>query len=376
MKQVLRNILDNYLIKQNRIISKSFYNNVFKYNPQLKKPVEGEEVWLKKWKKYDSKLTPFSFRIFSQYICNNLDIVPLEICQTYIEPYLTPSQYMYFYSDKNSFDLLFPQGVLPKSYLRKIKGIWYDEKYNLVNNNEIVKLLGEIDCEGVIVKPTLSSSGRGVVKFSRKDNVFINGEGERLTLDFLNDNYKYDCIIQEAFVQHEFFSEFNKSSVNTIRIATYRDSTGEIRYLNSFVRIGSIGSVVDNAHAGGMFVGVSPNGHLGNYVCDQYGRTKSEFNEIDFNNNVFTIPCWDNIIEKVKEWSKYIIHCDLIAWDVVLDTKGIPHILEVNVGGYGGWAFQFTSGPMFGNYTDDVMKVVLKRKNNSQTSILFRKKQL
>ena len=110
-----------------------------------------------------------------------------------------------------------------------------------------------------------------------------------------------DFIIQQAFEQHSFFSFFNPTSVNTLRIVSYRDSKGEIQILNSILRIGLAGSVVDNAHAGGMFVGVSKDGVLGKYVCDQYGRTQTVFNNIDFASDEFVVPFWDVIKENIKE---------------------------------------------------------------------------
>ncbi len=374
IKTIIKNTIDLFLYKQARKISHSFYSNAIHFNPILREPAEGEKEWLEKWRQYDQKLSPMAYRVFSHYIGPNLDIVPLEICSSICEPVLTPHNFMDFYSDKNSFDLLFPAGTLPNTFLRKSRGRYLTQNYAPIINRQVDDILNGIDCKELIVKPTLSSSGKGVEKFFRDGSTWLNKKKEILSLEYLNENYKNDCIVQEAFIQHPFFSQFNESSVNSIRMVSYRDSLGLIHVLNSFLRIGAKGSVVDNAHAGGMFVGVDNKGRLGEYVCDQYGRKQTFFNDINFSTSSFVIPHWNSICEKVIELSHYIIHHDLIAWDVILDTEGKPHILEVNVGGYGGWAFQFTSGPMFGDYTDDVMEYVTRKMTDSELKIMFYRK--
>lgn len=375
VKSFIKKIVNKHLIWQSKKISDSFYSNVIRYNPQLREKAVDEEKWLEKWRQFDSCLSPMAFRIFSRYIGPNMDIVPLEICNSICEPVLTPYNFNFFYSDKNSFDILFPQGTLPKTLLRKIRGKWFDSNYAPITHEIINQYINSFENNDIIVKPSRSSSGKGVEKFSRKNNSYINANGEQLTLSFLDKGYPFNCIIQVAFSQHSFFAKFNPTSVNSIRIVTYRDSAGVIHPLNSFLRIGASGSVVDNAHAGGMFIGVDSGGKLGKYVCDQFGRTSQVFNNIDFSKESFVVPNWKTINNKVIELSQYIIHHDLIAWDAVLDVDGIPHILEVNIGGYGGWAFQFTSGPMFGDYTDDVMKTSLQRMKETELKMMFIRKQ-
>lgn len=374
MKRSIKSLIDKYLVKQGRKRSKSFYDNAIQYNPSLKESVKGENEWLEKWRKFDPKLSPMAYRVFSRYIGPSMDIVPLEVCSSICEPVLTPRNFMDYYSDKNSFDLLFPKGTLPQTFLRNIRGRFFNRDYAPIETTKVNEYLNCIDCKELIVKPTLSSSGKGVEKFFRDGSTYVNKKKEILSLEYLNKNYKNDCIIQEVFIQHSFFSQFNETSVNSIRIVTYRDSRGIIHALNSFLRIGAKGSVVDNAHAGGVFVGIDKKGCLGKYVCDQYGQKHTVFNGIDFSTGSFVIPHWNLICDKVEELSMYVIHHDLIAWDAILNAEGNPQILEVNVGGYGGWAFQFTSGPMFGDYTDDVMEYVTQKKEDSELKMSFYRK--
>ena len=57
-------------------------------------------------------------------------------------------------------------------------------------------------------------------------------------------------------------AQFNSTSVNTLRIVVYRSVTDNNLYVtNSILRIGLKDSVIDNAHAGGVFIGIDNNGN-------------------------------------------------------------------------------------------------------------------
>lgn len=334
------------------------YKKIISVNEFLGKEADGEKEWLDKWKNYDKNISPLSFRIFSRFIGPDINILPLELCAGLIEPILTPRSFRDVYSDKNEFDLIIPD-VLPTTFLRNISGRFYSRDYNIIL--DVDKFLQDINCEKIILKPTRTSSGIGVVIFYKLGVHFYNSKGLKLDKNYLDLLYKKNYIIQEYFEQSDFTAQFNLSSVNTIRVSTYRDSNGEINVLRSIMRIGSNGSEVDNAHAGGVFCGVDDKGKIGSYVCDQFGSTAIVFNNINFSENVFFVPNFDSIKNMVKDIHKKIIHHDLIAFDVVLDKNNMPKLLEINVGGFGGWAFQFTSGTIFREYTDDVMTYCLNR---------------
>lgn len=111
-------------------------------------------------------------------------------------------------------------------------------------------------------------------------------------MEYLNRGYKRNFIIQKAVSQSSFMSVFNPSSVNTLRVATYRSvKTGKVHVINAVMRIGASGKNVDNAHSGGRFIGIDhKTGIVGKYVCDWLGKTDTVFNGIDFSKESFQIP--------------------------------------------------------------------------------------
>ena len=83
-----------------------------------------------------------------------------------------------------------------------------------------------------------------------------------LSASFLSDICGDDIILQEALEQHSDIAKFNKSSINTLRLSVYRSIKDEVCHITGVImRIGYSGSVVDNAHQGGCFVGIDENGN-------------------------------------------------------------------------------------------------------------------
>lgn len=249
--KVIKDILRKHLVSARKKAYLKLYEKIIACNPELKYCADGEKEWLKKWRKYDSRLLPFAYRIFSRYIGSDVNIVPLELCVNLVEPILTPAQFLGFYNDKNSLDRIFPILYSPRVYIRNINGVFYDENYNSINNRISDKLLHSIDEDVIVLKPSLASSGVGVKIYKKYNGCFVDSHNVVLSLDFLKANYGCNYLITEFFAQSEVTSFFNVSSVNTIRIATYRDRKGMIHPLRSILRIGNKGANVDNAHAGG-----------------------------------------------------------------------------------------------------------------------------
>lgn len=370
IKRILKDRLYN---KKKQAYLKS-YNEIFKLHPELSKSAYYEKEWLEKWKKYDSSIKPFSYRIFSRYIGSDINIIPLELLPTLYEPILTPGQFLNYYNDKNCLDKIIPSSFSPIVYLRNINNIFYDGNYNFLDRRIVDSYLDSLtDVDRLIVKPSVSRGGANVKKFHRENNYFIDKNQNVLSSDYLKRAYGCDYIIEECIRQSDSTAIFNKSSVNTIRIATFRDSNGIIHPLKAFFRIGVKGQDVDNTHAGGTTCGINDEGYLGKYVCDLLGNTSSIFNEIDFSKTrKFENFC--NIKEFAIKVSSYILHHNLVALDVALNQYNIPKILEINIGGFSGWGYQFNSGSVFGEFTDAITEYCYKENHKVTIESLLKYK--
>lgn len=359
MKNTLRNFQKycNYKFATKNYIS--YYKQIIESNPALARPVEGENEWLKHWRTYDKNLSPLCYRIFSRYVNKDCDIIPLEYISSIIEPILTPLKYLSYYSDKNNFNKLLPNHFMPKVLLMNIDRLMFDGDYNLIDRDKIDTYLRDIQNKYniLILKPSRLASGNGV-QILKKDNAgnLVNNRGKQLSASMLKEDYNANYLIQECVEQSEFMSQFNPSSVNTIRIATYRDLNGKVHYLSAGMRIGAKGSNVDNAHAGGKFCGISQDGKIGHYVCDWLGFKQSEHNGLYFNNNDWVIPDYEVIKQFAINVSERIIHHDLVALDIALNKDGKPILIEFNVGGFGAWFFLMGGQSIFGGMENQIMQ--------------------
>ncbi len=321
----------------------------------------GIKDWKSKWYKYDKKLTPLSYQIFSRYIGEDVNIIPLEILAGIVEPVLTPEPFRAQYGDKNNLEQLFHGIRMPATLVRNIEGVYYDRNYNPVTNP--LDFVYDNQFGRIILKPTREQSGRGVKMFSYKNGQYADNEGNVLNLEYLDKVYKRNFIIQEALSQSPYMKQFNPTSINTLRVATYRSvKTGEVHVINSVMRIGASGQNVDNAHSGGKFIGIDiKDGTVGKYVCDWLGKKETVFNDIDFSKASFRIPDWEKVCEFAKQVSERILFGNLVALDIAIDDQGNPTLIEANVGGFSGWFFQFTTGSVFGEFTDEVMECCWKQ---------------
>ena len=124
-----RNILKRIKINQYQKNRQGWYDFVIKCNPELNdfSDFEGERKWLEKWNKWVPGISSKAYRVFSQYIGGDINIVPYEVTDAIVEPILTPFEYREVYNDKNSLGILFPLSWRPKNYLRRINGCYYIE---------------------------------------------------------------------------------------------------------------------------------------------------------------------------------------------------------------------------------------------------------
>lgn len=110
-----------------------------------------------------SYVNPNYYKLFSLYIGKDLSIVPEDVTHNVIESIMNPPSYRAFFEDKSMFDRVLPQGLTPKTFLRRIDGGYQDEVYHNIALNDD-RLFSLINGQNrIIVKQTVDSiSGPGV----------------------------------------------------------------------------------------------------------------------------------------------------------------------------------------------------------------------
>lgn len=149
-----------------------------------------------------------------------------------------------------------------------------------------------------------------------------------------------DWIVEELIIQDSRVSEFNSSSINTVRFPSFRHGN-DIRQAYPCMRFGRSGSVVDNAGQSGIFVSVDINtGKIISDAFNEHGARCETHPDSGKKFIGFKIPRWDELLRIAKE-----IHLTMpgeqtyVAFDFALSDKGWV-LVEAN---WGDWVLQQTS---------------------------------
>jgi len=219
---------------------------------------------------------------------------------------------------------------------------------------------------GLIIKPTLDTcNGIGVKLLDGSDSNLVNKQ-------FAEYNINY--IVQYKVQQHSEMARLNHSSLNTLRMFTYRDIDGKVHYLKkkTFIRFGGKGAIMDNGSAGGGICKVNEDGIVDDAV-HRFKKLKTDSLAKNYGISEIRVPSFGKAIELVVSLHEKLSYFDYIGWDVAIGETGIPIFIEHNVlpsveGP------QLISGPVFGEYLDEVMEriSVVRKEKRVYTANYFR----
>ncbi|MCR5657842.1 MAG: hypothetical protein K6G25_00780 [Bacteroidales bacterium] len=281
------------------------------------------------------------------------EYIPRSLYYVELQPKACMVPYRDAYANKNMADILLPDVKHAHTILKRMNGYFYYEN-KPVTKEEAIKACSNLS--NAIIKPVLESSGKGVQGLE-----VSNGRTsiEGLSIEQLFDKYGDNFQIQEKLKQHAKMNELNATSVNTLRILTYRSGM-EILLIYSVVRIGRQGQVIDNQNAGGMSTIIGEDGRLGKYAFSGYTGERVEKTDSGTVLEGFEIPSYAKAIETVKRLHYELPFFNLIGWDIAIDEVGDPVLIEWNSNpGLSQSAF----GPGFGKYTERIIRELWPRKN-------------
>ncbi len=329
-----------------------------------------ERDFVEKWSIIDKKVKPEYYRAYRNLSKNDsLDFLPDYMYYALVEPILNNYQFAAFGNEKNFYDKILTGVNLPITILRNVASINLDKNYNVINLNEskLEELCKEID--SIFVKPTIDSGqGKNVMKFNRHGNIFKSTDGQDLRLELLNKVYKSDFIIQESLSQCDLLNQFNKDSINTLRILTYRSvKDNEVHVLHTTLRVGKKGALIDASRAGGRFCGVSQNGMLFKRVQDSKGNEYPDFNGFNVIEKDYFIPNFDKVLDISKRTAQQIVHHRVLALDVMIDSNDQPRLIEINPVNQGMFIFQAAIGPMFKEFTNEVIEYCISNRSEYES---------
>jgi len=180
-------------------------------------------------------------------------------------------------------------------------------------------------------------------------------------IDDLLKRLGHSFLIQEYIEQHPFFSKLNPTSVNTVRIFTYRSvADNKVHVLHSVLRIGKKGATVDNQASGGISCGINEKtGSLNNFAIDKYGTKYYKSNKILFSG--LTVPKYGQMKEIAAEIAYSFPYHRLLGFDFALDKNERIRLIEVNNRNNEMNFYQMNNGSLFGGFTLEIMEYCKRR---------------
>lgn len=349
-------LLSKYLIRKKHILSQYHYwHKIYKQN--LKKTKKIPKLTKQQKREIDAvfssyKRTSYIYNQFYTGVTGAFSplYIPDPFYYSYIDPFFNDWNKAKYLDHKCLYSKIFPDIKQPKTVAYRINGLWYSDDCNLLSVNEVFERCKKYD---VFVKiATESEGGHGVYFVEKGNNNLSKLLSER------ND----DIIIQLALKQSKSLAIINSSSVNTIRLLSLLKKDGSVKIYSVVLRMGINGSKIDNASSGGLTVGVCADGHLKAIAYNVQGMKFTEHPTSKIKFKDYIIPNFTRVKELVEKAAIEIPFFRLVSWDVALDEKDDPILIEANFS-FGELDFhQLNNGPLFGDDTIEILHEVFINK--------------
>lgn len=233
---------------------------------------------------------------------------------------LNDPEFCDLYNDKNVFAHLF------KDFLRRdfldMRDITRDNLKAFVKGKDVL-----------FAKPNNGTSGVGIEKLRPADF-----ESTDALYDYLTDPQRGFGLLEEEIKQHPAISALYPLSINTFRIVTLVDDSGQVHIIYTTLKMGDGGRFVDNLDNGGMCVPVDPErqclvgvAHTARLeVLDRHPYSGIVFDG-------YLLPYIKEAHEMVREAALVVPQIRYSGWDICIMPDGPAVVESNNYPGYDFW---------------------------------------
>ncbi len=238
----------------------------------------------------------------------------------------------------------------------KIEGRYFDGSRKPITKKVAIQIVNELSKTRIsaVLKVTVdTSSGRGVRLLDLKDGV---DQTSKESIEVLFEKMGNNLVLQESIRQHPQISRIYPHSINTLRVISYQIND-EIFIAPITLRIGQGGNKVDNAHAGGMFVGVKDNGKLCAEAFTEYQKRYRNHPDTGVVFDGYQLPFIDEIKRAAVELHMRIPMFQFVSWDMSVSDDNKIVLVEANLCTQSVWFPQMAHGKsLFGDHTAAFLK--------------------
>ena len=324
------------------------------------------------WSSYNVKFQDYEWHRMYYAVTGIHDprFIPVPFAERVLYRYYNKQDFVRAYADKNMFQFYLPRMCFPTSIGERVNSRYYDKAGNSYGEELSQQYIDAVytafyeDTAGktneIVIKEAVGSKqGRGVKKCKITSKESLKAVIEQT----ISENF----VLQIAVQQHPFFAQFNEDSVNIIRITTWRKGN-EVFIFSPCVRFGIEGSPTDITYVNGTEIINAVKINNDGTIQKRYVTLSGEFfslpDEIDT-----VVPEWECIIKQVSLNALELPYFDIVAWDITVNTDNQVICIEYNLKWPGILVYQYAHGPMFGEYTSEVLSFL---KNEQNTRILPR----
>ena len=262
--------------------------------------------------------------------------------------------YCRVFEDKNFTPLLAARAGVktPPVRISCAKGCFFDSAFLPLSREEA---MARLDNAGeVFIKPSVDTG-------SGKNCMLANIQGGK---DLLSSKplaellapLGMDYTVQERLRCHESIAVLYAESVNTFRLISYRWKD-EILFMPTILRIGSGGKHIDNAHAGGFFVGVLEDGKLTRSAFTEFRTEYERHPDTGICFAEHRIPLYPEVKAAARRMHEILPQIGVVNWDFTLDESGAPVLIEMNVLGGSPWMAEMAHGcGPFGDKLPEILR--------------------
>ncbi|HEU0205360.1 MAG TPA: sugar-transfer associated ATP-grasp domain-containing protein [Pseudolysinimonas sp.] len=134
-------------------------------------------------------------------------------------------------------------------------------------------------------------------------------------------------LLEECLTQHPELARLNPSSVNTLRLITFRKDD-RVELLASALKIGN-GGAIDNFSDGGMYTMVDDSGRTLSAAFDGAGHSYSVHPRSGVPILGFEVPLFREAVALVAKAARVVLEIPYVGWDVAIRPDG-PVLIEGN----------------------------------------------
>lgn len=298
-----------------------------------------------------------------------INFFPEILYTTELEPLLNSTYMRRAYSHKNMTELIYSKVLtenkdvcVPNTIIGCCEGNYYINSYTYISKKQYYEYISNLTGEFIVKESIDSSSGESVELINTNNGIIKKTD---ISLNQYLIKYGHNFIVQEKIKETEELKQLHPESVNTIRIMTYRVN-GSIKYTPAVVRIGRGNHYLDNAHAGGIYVGINDDGTLCSCALDCNAQKYLRHPDLGYFFSEKKISQFPRVINVAKELHKCLPGIGFVSWDFAINTKNQVVLIEGNLQCGSIWMIQNAHGKgAFGKDTPYMLSLLKNKSKNN-----------